>query len=162
MKVYVASPLGFSEAGKHFYYNRLQVLIEESGCAPMFPWDLSSPEPIIKAKSMPWSAERKERLREINKELAKGNMLAIHEADAVVAVLDGMEVDSGTAAEIGYAAAIGKPIIGYRGDYRLACDNEGSMVNMQVEFFVKLNGGDVVCTLEDLKGSLTSMKERFK
>ncbi len=36
----------------------------------------------------------------------------------VVAVLDGVEVDAGVAFEIGYAKAIGKPIIGLKTDYR--------------------------------------------
>ena len=42
-----------------------------------------------------------------------------------MAVLDGTDVDSGTAAEIGYAFARGKLIVGYRGDFRLSADNEG-------------------------------------
>ena len=37
-------------------------------------------------------------------------------SDLVVAVLDGVDVDSGTAWEIGYAYAKGKPVIGLRTD----------------------------------------------
>jgi len=43
-------------------------------------------------------------------------------AGAVVAVLDGPDVDSGTAFELGYAAARGVPIIGVRTDYRAGQD----------------------------------------
>jgi nucleoside 2-deoxyribosyltransferase len=40
------------------------------------------------------------------------------ECDALVAVLDGADADSGTAFEVGYAHALGKPIVGVRTDYR--------------------------------------------
>jgi nucleoside 2-deoxyribosyltransferase len=42
----------------------------------------------------------------------------IEEADAIVAVLDGADADSGTSFEIGYAYARRKPIIGVRTDFR--------------------------------------------
>lgn len=42
----------------------------------------------------------------------------IDSADAVVALLEGDEIDSGTAWEIGYAYAKGKPVIGVRTDFR--------------------------------------------
>jgi nucleoside 2-deoxyribosyltransferase len=48
-------------------------------------------------------------------------------------------VDSGTAAEIGYAYGIGRRILGYRSDYRLSAENEGSLVNLQVEFYSIIN-----------------------
>jgi nucleoside 2-deoxyribosyltransferase len=45
-------------------------------------------------------------------------MEAIHNADAVVALLDGSAVDSGTCVEIGYAKALGKKIVGVHTDCR--------------------------------------------
>jgi len=39
---------------------------------------------------------------------------------------------------IGFAFAKGKPIIGYRGDLRLSGDNDGAIVNLQVEYFIRL------------------------
>ena len=42
----------------------------------------------------------------------------VERCDAVVAVLDGADADSGTAFEMGYARALGKPIVGVRTDYR--------------------------------------------
>ncbi len=47
----------------------------------------------------------------------------IRRADAVVAVLDGPDVDSGTAFEVGYATALGIPVIGLRTDYRPGADH---------------------------------------
>ena len=43
----------------------------------------------------------------------------------------------------------GKPILGYRGDLRLAADNEGASVNLQVEYFIRQSGGDIVTSLAD-------------
>ena len=62
----------------------------------------------------------------------------------MLAVLDGTDVDSGTASEIGYAYAKGKPMVGYRGDFRLSSDNEGGVVNLQVQYFILTSGGSIV------------------
>jgi nucleoside 2-deoxyribosyltransferase len=40
--------------------------------------------------------------------LGGDNARAIEQSQVVVAVLDGPDVDSGTASEVGYAAALGK------------------------------------------------------
>jgi nucleoside 2-deoxyribosyltransferase len=48
----------------------------------------------------------------------KSCIQGIEEADVIVAVLDGADADSGTAFEVGYAHARGKPIIGVRTDFR--------------------------------------------
>jgi nucleoside 2-deoxyribosyltransferase len=63
--------------------------------------------------------------------------------------LECTDVDSGTAAEIGYAAAIHTPVVGLRTDTRLSSDNEGSVVNLQVEHFSRLSGGELVFDLGD-------------
>ncbi|MCD8139497.1 MAG: nucleoside 2-deoxyribosyltransferase [Planctomycetaceae bacterium] len=42
----------------------------------------------------------------------------VDRADAVVAILDGAEVDSGTAWEVGYAYAKDIPVVGVRTDFR--------------------------------------------
>lgn len=55
----------------------------------------------------------------------------VREADIVVAVLDGEDVDSGTAVEIGYALALGRPIVGLRTDFR---GGEERGVNLMVAF----------------------------
>ena len=47
---------------------------------------------------------------------------ALEESDIVVAVLDGPDVDSGTAFEVGYARALGLPVIGMRTDFRESQD----------------------------------------
>lgn len=59
------------------------------------------------------------------------NLAGIEKSDLIVAVLDGVDVDSGTAWEIGYACAKGKPIIGLRTDFR-TLGIEGT-VNLMIE-----------------------------
>ena len=85
-------------------------------------------------------------MTDANRETGAHNVQLIDDARAVVAVLDGSDVDSGTAAEIGYAA--GKqhpvPIIGLRFDTRPSGDNRGATVNLQVEYFIELSGGIIV------------------
>ena len=68
----------------------------------------------------------------------------------MIAILDGVDVDSGTAAEIGYAHALGKRVYGLRTDFRLAGDNHGAIVNLQVQYFIEASGGTIVSTVADL------------
>ena len=46
----------------------------------------------------------------------------IRHCDLILAILEGPDADSGTCVEIGYAYAIGKPIIGIRTDLRASED----------------------------------------
>jgi nucleoside 2-deoxyribosyltransferase len=48
----------------------------------------------------------------------KSCIQAIEDSDALVAVLEGPDSDSGTAFEVGYAFARNKPVIGVRTDFR--------------------------------------------
>ena len=95
--------------------------------------------------------------RRLNEEIGANNRTAIDGARGLVAILDGADVDSGTAAEIGYAFARGKLIVGYRGDSRVSADNEGGVINLQVEYFIRQSGGTIVNRYEDLAPSLLSL-----
>ena len=55
----------------------------------------------------------------------------IDDSDLIVGLVDGPDVDSGTAWELGYAYARRKPIIVLRSDYRSA---EHGPVNIMIEF----------------------------
>jgi nucleoside 2-deoxyribosyltransferase len=153
-KAYLAGPYGFSEAGRSFYHDRFMPLVREAGFDVLDPWALTPPAVIDEAAGLPYGEERRARWREVNLVIGENNALAICAADVIVAVLDGPDVESGTAAEIGYAAALGKPVIGYRGDFRLAADNEGGTVNLQVEYFILASGGLIVSTLDILRDEL--------
>jgi nucleoside 2-deoxyribosyltransferase len=80
--------------------------------------------------------------------VGRRNAELIEESDALFAILDGADVDSGTAAEVGYAAARGKPIVGVREDLRQTGDNPGVTVNLQVEYFIRSTGGSIETSLE--------------
>jgi hypothetical protein len=43
-----------------------------------------------------------------------------------------------------------KPVTAYRGDFRSAGDNEGSIVNLQVEYFIYSSGGRIITSLNDI------------
>jgi nucleoside 2-deoxyribosyltransferase len=103
---------------------------------------------------MTYGTEKRAEWRRVNAEIGRNNQAAIDRCDAVFAVLDGADVDSGTACEIGYAFALGKPILGYRGDIRLSADNEGAIVNLQVEYFIRQSGGEIITRFTDLASAL--------
>jgi nucleoside 2-deoxyribosyltransferase len=153
-RIYMAGPLGFSEAGRHFYHTVLVPFVRGLGYEVLDPWTLTDARKIEAVQAMPEGPERRQAWRDLNQEIGATNVAAIDAAHGVVAVLDGVDVDSGTAAEIGYAFSRGKLIVGYRGDFRLSADNEGSIVNLQVEFFIRQSGGTIVTRYEELGASL--------
>jgi nucleoside 2-deoxyribosyltransferase len=156
----MASPLGFSEAGRHFYYSVLVPFVSRLGYDVLDPWALTEARRIEAVQAMPYGPAKRDAWRALNVEIAENNRAAIEGAHGVVAVLDGVDVDSGTAAEIGYAFARGKLVVGYRGDFRLSADNEGSIVNLQVEFFIRQSGGTIVTRVEDLQSALEPLRSR--
>ena len=148
--IYIASPLGFSEAGRHFMYHELIPAIKQLGYGINDPWKLTDEKLIQSVAEMPYGEEKKQAWKQLNQVIGANNKMGIEKSDGILAILDGVDVDSGTASEIGYAAAHSKPILGYRGDFRLSADNEGSTVNLQVEFFIRNSGGTIVHTLKDV------------
>jgi len=158
IKLYLASPLGFSEVGREFMYNKIIPIIKDAGYTVLDPWYLTPEEIFMPAMQLPYGPKKKEEWKRINPIIGKNNADAIKISNGLVAILDGVDVDSGTASEIGHGAALGKKILGYRGDFRLSADNEGSIVNLQVEYFIRLNGGKIITEIKDLR---TSLKEIF-
>jgi len=69
----------------------------------------------------------------------------------VVALLDGPQVDDGTAWEIGYAHARGIPVIGIRTDFRQAGDVPGASVNAMIH-----------ASCEDIVRSVDALVELLK
>ena len=76
---------------------------------------------------------------------------AIDDSDAVVALLDGPQVDDGTAWEIGYAYAKGKPIVGIRTDFRNAGDTSHGRVNAMIEGSCTVIVSDMDAAIDCLK-----------
>lgn len=153
-KIYIASPFGFSEAGRFFLYEKLVPLLSECNLLSIDPWKLTSENLIENADKIINPAEREREWRKLNTIIAENNKKGIEESDGMLAVLDGADVDSGTASEIGFAAALNKRICGYRSDFRRSGDNEGSVVNLQVEYFIINSGGRIAADLSELKTEL--------
>jgi nucleoside 2-deoxyribosyltransferase len=157
VKVYLAGPLGFSEAGRAFHTGTLIPALANLGCEVLDPWTLTDPAKIAVVQKLPYGEQKRDAWRRLNVEIGGNNRAAIDRCDLVFAVLDGVDVDSGTAAEIGYAFAKGKPILGYRGDFRLSADNEGSIVNLQVEYFIRQSGGDIITAVAELPDAIAKI-----
>lgn len=114
-RIYLAAPL-FSEAERS-YNAALALLLKEHF------FDVHVPQEIGDDTPSRGSAEHG-RIYRLNRE-------ALDYADAVVAVIDGADADSGTAWEMGYAAAQGKPVFALRTDFRKVGDFEH--VNLMLE-----------------------------
>jgi len=62
-----------------------------------------------------------------------GDVAGIDWADAVVAIMDGLDPDSGTSWEVGYAYGVKKPIVLVRTDFRSMAGNAGEYNPMLTE-----------------------------
>ena len=76
------------------------------------------------------------------------NRAALDRCDLVVASLNGLTTDDGTAWEIGYAHARGVPVIGLHTDWRRRFDDQ--VVNLMLECSIE----QVVRSLDDLDATL--------
>lgn len=83
-------------------------------------------------------------------EIFENNRQAIVDADLVVASLNGVTTDDGTAWEVGYAYGLGVPIIGLHTDWRMRFDTE--VVNLMLERSVE----SMARSLDELTQQLTT------
>lgn len=162
-KIYIASPLGFSEFGLVLYRDELLPALAEAQFEALDPWadqDGSRREALVVAETINDVTARREALRQLNERIGADNASKLRSADGVLAILDGTDVDSGTASEIGFAVALGKVVVGLRTDRRWSGDNEGTRVNLQVRFFVEASGGTIV--EGELSEALVQLRERLE
>jgi nucleoside 2-deoxyribosyltransferase len=150
MKIFIANPFGFSEVAHAWYEAELLPVIRRMGHVALDPWRLVEPERVAAVAAMPAGEGRLRAWQLLNLEIGDRNREAIDACDVIFAILDGADVDSGTASEIGYGFGVGKLIYGYRGDFRKSGGNEGCVVNLQVENFIFRSGGRIVRTIADL------------
>lgn len=150
---YVAGPEGFSETTRLWHENTLIPMLIKEGAFPLDPWQLTLAEEIGQVGRLVPGGERNIRRRELNQRVARRNYQALKVADFCVASLDGQEIDSGTAAEIGayYALHNGsRPIFARRSDFR-SSGEEGALVNLQVVYFIEQTGGTIVSNINELR-----------
>lgn len=146
-RCYMASPLGFDEGGRD-YYRRVYLPALSAVVEPVDPWSWVTAEEVA-------AAETQGDLRDLALDIGRRNTEAIRSSDLLVAVLEGQEIDSGTAAEVGFAASCGIPCYGLRSDVR-ATGDLGMGVNLQVESFIVESGGYIARSLEELVDGLAS------
>ncbi|MFN7970787.1 MAG: nucleoside 2-deoxyribosyltransferase [Acidobacteriota bacterium] len=134
MKLYLASPLGFA-ASTAAYREELHEALSSLGVDVVDPWDSAMAPP---------------RTAESALAIGRLNFRLIDACDAVLAVLDGSDIDSGTACEVGYARARGLVVHGLRSDVRLSGEYAELGINLQVACAVIDSGGKLLCGIEDL------------
>lgn len=129
---YVASPYGFAESTKAFYYETLLPLVSKY-VTVLDPWT-AEPMPML--------------------DLGERHLDTIaNEAKLVIACLDQEPPDNGTVVEVAWAAAHGIPVIGYRGDFRTTGE-EGLPYNLMIGAAIRRSGGVAVSTLAELEQEL--------
>jgi nucleoside 2-deoxyribosyltransferase/predicted secreted protein len=121
-RVYLAAPL-FSEAERVFNASAARLLSDHL-------FDVHLPQEAGDDSDTRDIREQK-RLFNLNK-------MALENSDFVVAIIDGADADSGTAWEMGYAFARGKPVIALRTDFRRVGHHE--QVNLMLEQSAKVVG----------------------
>lgn len=154
--MYVASPLGFDVAGRRFSTEVVLPVLRSAGLVPLDPWD-DPEDAIASALGIADPDQRRAALVEANHRIGDRNELLIRRCAGVLAMLDGADVDSGTAAEIGFASALGRPIVGVRTDLRQAGDNEATLVNLQIEWFIAISGGRITASVESGAAALAAL-----
>ena len=115
MKIYLSAPL-FTQVERR--WNRLVAQGLErriAGAEVILPQDFRVGSSFNKRSDFP--------------HLFKACADGVREADVMVAVVDGADVDSGTAFEMGIAYELGIPIVGVRTDYR---ESQQKGVNLMI------------------------------
>lgn len=148
-KIYIASPFGFAESTLDFHQSKIIPAVASCGVEVLDPWTLPPSPPSVNDSEEEW--------RDFCAAKGAANLQAIDDSDGVFAVLDGVDVDSGTASEIGYAFAKGKRIVGYRNDFRRAGDTMASIVNLQVEFFIRASGGEIIRNVDLIDAAVAKL-----
>lgn len=150
MKIYLASPLGFSPEYSG-YRERIKEKLRQQGCHVLDPWDANQFQTnIAKAAEVTSASRREEAFGKVARMIGHANDLMIREAEMVLAVLDGLEVDSGTASEVGFASALGKRVYGLRTDWRNSGDFAGLPFNLQVIHFITSTGGRIFRSIDEI------------
>lgn len=123
--VYVAGPL-FDE-GERWWITEVERVVAEAGYETFLPHRDNPPKTADNVRT-----------------IYDNNVDAIERCDLVVASLNGVTTDDGTAWEIGYAVARGAPVVGVHTDWRRRFDHE--VVNLMLE-----------CSAERIVGSLDEL-----
>jgi nucleoside 2-deoxyribosyltransferase len=146
-RIYLASPTGFSP--EHTPYRKKVVKkLASMGFDVIDPWSVDWRPDIAQARTNA-AVFGVVAYRPVALKIGALNARGIDDCNALVAILDGTEPDSGTVAELGYAAGLGKACYGLRTDLRDVGDLPGLPINLQVQYFIEKSGG---CLVRSIKG----------
>ncbi len=141
MKIFIAGPL-FSQAEREFNL-KLDEFLRGHGFGTFLPQ---------RDVGQLWKKIHR-RGQKAYRKIYEDDLCGLEGADVVVAVLDGQDVDSGTAFEVGYACAKGKPVIGLKTDVRMYAIGE-EVNNMLVQGVKKIVKG-----FDELLSALNALKK---
>jgi len=125
-RVYVAGPL--FDDGERWFIEKVEALVADAGFVTFLPHRDNPPKDDTNVRF-----------------IFENDQRGIDECDVVVANLNGITTDDGTAWELGYAYANGKYIIGLHTDWRMRFAHE--VVNLMLE-----------CSLDRLVRSLDELE----
>jgi len=131
-RIYLSGPL-FSR-GEIAWGERVKRFLEERLDGAQIVW----PHEIVPCNALP-------------AQIFQANLQALNDCDIMVALLDGSQVDDGTAWEIGYFFMQGKKILGLRTDFRRAGETANSRVNLMIECSCLAVAGGLEELASDLK-----------
>jgi len=101
------------------------------------PWNPKFHNIIEEARAIQdWSA-RIAAFQDIARLIGKANENMIRSCDVILGVLDGLELNSGTVSEIGFAAGLGKKCYGLRTDFPNSGDFDGIPINLHVLYWIE-------------------------
>jgi len=157
INIYLANPLGFSV---HFEKSSLESLVkllegikvEGASVKVLEPFAENAkcnPPPMIDKKHS--YEEHESSWQEFNDKVYRTNNYDLMQnSQLMVAILNGADVDSGVACEIGKFCKKG-PIIGYRDDFRLGENIASRGINLEITGSIKESDGCIVGNLADLE-----------
>ncbi|MHC4592657.1 MAG: nucleoside 2-deoxyribosyltransferase [Planctomycetota bacterium] len=149
MRIYISAPL-FSQ-GERQWNRKLASELEKriAGAQVILPQDFKFGQSYNDPRDFP--------------RIFHACVEAVREADVMVAVLDGPDVDSGAALEMGIAYERGIPIIGVRTDYRESQDRGVNLVaaGACTEVLREMSfGEDIEQLVKDLAGKIVAALKR--
>lgn len=139
MRAYIAGPL--FTLGERAFCRRVKETVARTGIEPVWPWDVTDQHELNGHQNG-------------NQFIFDANLQELDKCHLGIAILDGPDVDSGTAWEIGYLFSQRKPVIGIRTDFRKAGENEKAFVNLMINESTHI----IVTSLDELELALHKFK----
>ena len=128
--VYLASPMGFSPSAYEVVLPMIVSKIESLGVKIHEPFKANAQNGLGPSRGNElWALD-----------VARADVEAVRQTDAIFAVINGTPPDEGVAVEIGVAIALGKPTFLFRDDYRRCCDSNTFACNLMLYAGLPMEG----------------------